>query len=242
MGERRDEFYVGYLPRAPRGIAMRTRVAVAVVVAAGLAAAVLLTVGQSRFDPGVFEFGVDRDFEGVVVERPYPLLAAPDGTDYLLVAPGKHGAGTLVAGLGGRNARVTGSRIDNGRESAIEVHRVEALPAEAAPTPDERRLGRRTLRGEIVDSKCHLGVMKPGRGKPHRACAILCIRGGIPPLLRVEDRAGAVSYLLLVGPDGRSINREVLDYVADPVEVTGEVVRSGSLLVLYADPADIRRL
>ena len=26
--------------------------------------------------------------------------------------------------------------------------------------------------GEIVDSKCHLGVMKPGRGKTHALCAV----------------------------------------------------------------------
>jgi hypothetical protein len=28
-----------------------------------------------------------------------------------------------------------------------------------------------TLTGEIVDSKCYLGVMNPGQGKVHRDCA-----------------------------------------------------------------------
>lgn len=242
MTERKDEFYVGYQARAPIGIAARSRLAVVVTLAGGLAAGVLLVVGQSPFDPGTFEFGVDRGFVGVIVERPHPLLVTPEGIDYLLVAAGKHGAGPLVEGMDGSRASVTGSLIENGRGSMIEVHEVARLPGGAGPRPRDRHLGRRTLRGEIVDSKCHLGVMKPGRGKPHRACAILCIRGGIPPLLRVEDRSGALSYLLLVGPDGRSLNREVLDYVADPVEITGEVVRSGGLLVLYADPGDIRRL
>jgi hypothetical protein len=34
----------------------------------------------------------------------------------------------------------------------------------------------------------------------------------------------------------------VLDLVAEPVEISGEVVRSGDLLVLYADPRTYRRI
>ena len=103
-------------------------------------------------------------------------------------------------------------------------------------------MGRFTLRGEIVDSKCFLGVRKPGHLKPHKACAIRCIRGGITPVLCVRDAAGRALYLMLAGPDGRAINREVLPYVAEPVEVAGEVVRADSLLILKTDPATIRRL
>jgi len=40
--------------------------------------------------------------------------------------------------------------------------------------------------GEIVDSKC-LGVMTPGQLTTHRACAIRCISGGIPPVLHVRQ-------------------------------------------------------
>jgi hypothetical protein len=84
--------------------------------------------------------------------------------------------------------------------------------------------------------------MNPGELKPHRACAARCISGGIPPVLCVRDDAGRASYFFLVSAAGAPVNQDVLDFVAEPVEVTGEVVRSGDDLVLRADPASYRRL
>jgi len=251
MPDRGDEFYVGWVDRGPEAIARRVRAATAVALAIGLAVALLLAATQDPFDPGDFEFGVDRAFDGVLVERPYPLLiAAGEGgggaVTHLLVDRGKHGAAAWVAGLDGRPVRVTGSLIANERMSAIEVHDVQPLEGGAAALPaapdGDVRLGRATLVGEIVDSKCHLGVMKPGRGKAHRACAILCIRGGVPPVLRVEDRAGRVEYVLLEDPAGRPVNDRVLELVAVPVEIAGDLVRRGDRLVLVADPASYRAL
>ena len=128
---------------------------------------------------------------------------------------------------------------------------VEALP-DSIKTVDAKSpiltgtetipLGRQTLRGEIVDSKCFLGVMNPGQLLPHRACAIRCISGGIPPMLLVRPTNGAAIYLLLVSADGKPVNQQVLDLVAEPVQITGEVERQGELLVLRADPATYRRL
>jgi hypothetical protein len=114
-----------------------------------------------------------------------------------------------------------------------------ALPATDAPAVD---LGGVTLRGEIVDTKCHLGVMNPGDGKTHRGCAARCISGGIPPALRVRDEAGDGRLYLLVGPHGEAVNHQVLPFVAEPVEIAGRAERRGDLLLLYADPAAIRRL
>ena len=103
-------------------------------------------------------------------------------------------------------------------------------------------LGVHTLVGRIVDSQCYLGIMKPGIGKPHRACAVRCISGGIPPVFVVADGRGPAAYLMLVGADGRAVNAEVLEMVDEPLEITGEVERQGDLLVLKADPATYRRL
>ena len=252
MVERNDEFYVGYLETSPPGIAARSRAGVLAAIVVGLLLAVVLVFAQSRFDKGTFEFGVDREFLGLLVERPYPLLLIPSEaatfTTHFLVESGKHGSAARIAGLDGQPVRVTGTLIANENARMIEVHAVERLDgAEARELrrlePEvERTLGTRTLVGEIVDAKCHLGVMKPGRGKPHRACAIRCISGGIPPVLRVQDGSGNVEYLLLVAVDGRSVNDEVLDLVADPVEITGRVTRAGDRLTLYADPATYRRL
>jgi len=98
------------------------------------------------------------------------------------------------------------------------------------------------VRGEIVDGKCFLGVMNPGATKVHRACAVRCISGGAPPILWVRDRAGAEAYLTLTGEDGRPVGPEILDVVAEPVEVTGRVERVGDRWYLRADPRTIRRL
>ena len=49
-----------------------------------------------------------------------------------------------------------------------------------------------------------------------------------------------MDYLLLVGADGSPVNREVLEFVAEPVEISGAVVRAGDQLILYADPATYR--
>ena len=103
-------------------------------------------------------------------------------------------------------------------------------------------LGRQTLVGEIVDSKCYLGVMNPGQLLPHRACAILCISGGIPPVLLVRQKIGPAIYLLLVSADGQPVNQQVLDLVAEPVQITGEVERQGDWLILRADPARYQRV
>ncbi len=103
-------------------------------------------------------------------------------------------------------------------------------------------LGRQTLVGEIVDSKCFFGVMNPGDLTPHRACAIRCISGGVPPVLLVRQKDGPAIYLLLVSADGKAVNKQVLDMVAEPVQITGEVERQGELLILRAEPSTYRRL
>ena len=112
-----------------------------------------------------------------------------------------------------------------------------SLPAEATIP-----LGRQTLTGEVVDSKCFFGAMNPGQSAPHRACAIRCISGGIPPVLLVRLPNGTATYFLLVSANGKPVNRQVLDFVAEPVQITGEVERQGGLLILRAEPADYHRL
>jgi hypothetical protein len=47
---------------------------------------------------------------------------------------------------------------------------------------------------------------------------------------------------LLVSAEGKPVNKQVLDRVAEPVEITGEVERQGELLILKADPTTFRRV
>jgi hypothetical protein len=116
-----------------------------------------------------------------------------------------------------------------------------------APIPATSKLEVVTLQGEIVDSKCFFGAMKPGEGKTHKACATLCIRGGIPPMLITLDSSGQQTDYLLVDPEGRGLVgaslEAILPFVADAVEVSGAVEQRGELRLLRIDSTNtIRRL
>jgi hypothetical protein len=156
----------------------------------------------------------------------------------LLVGEGKHGADPLVYGLDGTRVRVVGSIIERDGMRMIETHRVEPVYSTSERVRLEGHdLGEVLLAGEIVDSKCYLGVMNPGEGKTHKDCAIRCISGGAPPMLITRDGR----KFLLVGSDGRQLNREVLDRIAEPVEIRGRMMRVGDVLTLWAEPEEIRR-
>ncbi|HEX9793505.1 MAG TPA: hypothetical protein VGC54_05930 [Planctomycetota bacterium] len=216
---------------------------IALVLAAVVAGFALSRSGGAN--PGVDGYGTTAAFEGIVQERPYGMLhvPAPDGTlrAFLLVGPGKTGAATAVADQHGAWARVQGTLIERADLAVLEVHAVEPLdrPPLGLPVPVE--VESVALRGEIVDTKCALGRMKPGSGVLHRECAIRCIRGGIPPTLMVA--AGAdVRFYLLADPEGAAANDLVLDFVGDPVEVRGLLHHQGPLPVLHVARAGIRRL
>jgi hypothetical protein len=111
-----------------------------------------------------------------------------------------------------------------------------ATAAALTPWPDPART-RVTLTGEIVDSKCFLGVMNPGEGHVHRDCARRCLSGGIPPMLVVRDGRGGEQLVLLVSEDGEPIGRQLTRVAGRPVTVTGQLAHQGDQFVLYANPA-----
>ena len=112
---------------------------------------------------------------------------------------------------------------------------VDAPPADQETTRD---LGAVHLTGEIVDSKCYLGVMNPGQGKVHRDCAARCLSGGIPPIFVTADEH---EQFLLVGLDGRALERDVLrEFIAEPIQIQGERLRTGSTQLLKVDPRALR--
>ena len=240
-----DEFYIGWEAKAPERTALRLRrivlssLAACIIIAAGLAFA-QRTIGRS-----VFEWGRVKEFSGTFRAQPYPHLVAQNST-YYLVNPFKFGFDPAVAGrFDGQFVNLKGTLIYRENQAMIEVVKgsvsaVERAAQSASPKPVP--LGEQTLVGEIVDSKCYLGVMNPGALTPHRACAIRCISGGIPPVLLVRQKEGPALYFLLVARDGSPVNKHVLDMVAEPVRITGHVERQGDLLVLRADPATYRRV
>ena len=75
--------------------------------------------------------------------------------------------------------------------------------------------------------------MKPGQGKPHRDCAIRCILGGIPPVMKVQNEKGETNYYLIVGPNGEKINEAVQDFVAEPTQLDARLVQYDDWIVMY---------
>lgn len=249
-----DDFYVGYLPRMPKTLARFVAPAVAalLLVVAALAYAVPALHDASAFARS--DFREIRDFDGLLLATPVPhlVMVRPGDTAerelsrYFLVGRGKSGPKIDVDALSGKQVRVRGSLIYRDAQTLISVKSAEELPpAEEGAIGDDASaglLGTFTLQGEIVDSKCFLGTMRPGETKVHRGCAVRCISGGIPPMLLARDRNGNTLSFLLVASDGSAVNERILDLVAQPVEITGEVERLGDLFILKANPETYRRL
>ncbi len=226
------------------------------------------TIGVSVFEWGkVKQFaGILRSqpYPHLLVPRPGAGNDQAAFSRYHLVKPYKFGLDSETASrLDGQTVHLKGTLIYRGDQTMIEVAEdsirtsdtTSLPPALRAPSPPAAgrdrvkgpsassvNLGQRTLTGEIVDSKCYLGVMNPGALIPHRACAIRCISGGIPPVLLVRPANGPALCFLLVSRDGKPVNQQVLDLVAEPVEITGDVERQGDLLILRADPTTYRRV
>lgn len=248
-----DEFYVGYEPQAPGGLARFVRARVALLLGAAAAVALAVTLSQAPFSRAVFEYGTTRPFAGWVEIDPYPTLVVPrpgssSSSRYLLTVFGKHGAEGAVQGFEGEYVRLEGTLIHRDGATMVEVAdgSVEAADPGARPGPSFPADGGEvvTLEGEVVDSKCFLGVMKPGNLKPHRACATRCISGGVPPVFLVRDARGHATYYLLTSADGGAVGRQLVDraLVAEPLRVTGRVRAVGDQLVLSADPDAFERL
>jgi hypothetical protein len=251
----RDEFFIGYDPPLPAGLsAFIARVAIVGTAALALGAMVI-AVGHVRLEGGAFEFGHRRATTGTIVTRPYPALVEDENAGApgraarrwtLLVAPGKHGADALVRGLDGMRIALEGTRIERAGMRMLEVRPGsigQTGDASARPAPQACGGGQIvTLRGEIVDSKCFLGVMTPGDGRTHSACASLCLRGGIPPALLVRDRAGQSALYLLEDPTGTSLSSRAAEVVGEPIEMRGAIGRRGSWPTLRTDPSTWTRL
>jgi hypothetical protein len=243
-----SEFYIGYLPKPPDGILRFLRRLAPVLFLLVIAIAAVLLAGQGPFADSQFEFGTVRHFEGIVRARPYALLqvarpaktgSQPAYSEYLLVAPGKHGADDLVAAFDGQPVRLDGQLIYRANATMVEVVpgsiQSAGEPAAADATED---LSPVQLHGEIVDSKCYLGVMNPGSGKVHRDCAARCISGGIPPLF-VNVANG--EQFLLIGLDRMPLDTDKLRaFIAEPLKLSGETLQRGQTKLLAIDPATLQ--
>lgn len=238
-------FFIGYNWPQPPGLLRAVKYA-----ALGLGVGVVglsgaLALGHVPVDGGLFEFGQVQTFTGTVVATPHPMLRpdVDDGAPWpLLVEKGKHGAEETVANLDGRRVALQATRIARGEHTMLEIadSSVTIQGSSRAATVANGPGARVTLRGEIVDSKCFLGVMVPGSGTTHRDCASLCLRGGIPPALHVQQPDGTRSLLLLLGPQPL-LRERAAALAGDTVEIVGTIGQQAGWTTVESDPADWRR-
>lgn len=219
----RDDFYVVYLPASSRTKRFIRNATPVIIVLVGLAAG--LVAGTMR-KPGDATWDLDAvtEVRGRIVDPGYPVLVDGDGGTWLLVGELKTGIrDRLGAGADGADVVVRGNTLTRGARRMLSLtsapDTIEVLsPGGAGEIGEGARV---ELSGEIVDSKCFFGAMKPGNGTTHKACAILCVSGGIPPLL-VTPEGEAV---LLVGPDGQAFEPRWHAFIAEPVRVEGWELR-----------------
>lgn len=261
----RDELYVGYLPMPSAHARVLRWLVPALIWIVGVAG---LVWARAQSDPGsaVWQDARPESFSGVYLSAPYPMLIldpspsakAEDSRCILLVEEGKHG-GRVRSDLNAKRVRASGFPLRrNGRmllelapgdrslslveDSVGATPHTSTEPAFSLSSLQESSAGEVRVQGEIVDAKCFFGAMKPGDGRTHKACATLCIRGGIPAMLVARDLSGIETSYLLTTSDGRPLGSEFLGLVADPVEATGELVRCAGINILRVQRDGIRRL
>ena len=240
-----DEFYVGY-GKVPPGIKRFLWRFVPLLIVGVMALAVVIPlVHFEQYNLG--KFGGPPEFEGLLLDQPtsHLLVPRPGNTAdestfsvYPLTGPGKTSPSAGVMKHVGEWVKLKGTPVY--RDNLTVVAARSAEPTEGprgGGTPSlGPSLGEFSLEGEIMDSKCYPGVMKPGRTKTHRSCAVRCISGGVPPVFVVHNRNQETLYFLLADQSGQAVGDRILDLIADPVRITGEVVQYGDAFVLKADP------
>lgn len=251
----RRPFFVGYLAM-PRALAMFLAVVTGVLLGTGAVVATVTVQEQNDWGDGGFQWGEGRQTRtGIVMADPYPVLFLPPNADHPfgqtlpLSGTGKTGVQTSAREMQGAPVDVSGIILRRDDFEMIQVSGNNGLVAAADPAPlagwsgpEIEALGRVTLKGELLDSKCFHGAMRPGEGKTHKLCANLCLIGGVPLTFMIRRPDGSVESLLMADQEGQEVTGPLLDHVSQFVELTGELERRGDLLVFKVDPETVRRL
>ncbi len=262
---KQSDFYIGWQPKAPHSFAKHIRRVLFMLTILVIAAGILLATQQKKFSTASFEFGQLTEIKGIYRQFPVPSVKVMTKQDafghfsYItipLVGYGKSGAeGTIAAlekekntSLDKKEVRLKGTLLYSDGKTLLQIDQNDA-PLLAVQEADSRQrffpvikeLGTVELTGEVIDPKCYFGVMKPGHGKPHRDCAIRCIAGGMSPVFYVRNEKGEAGYYLILDENGKKMNDDLKDYVAEPVSLKAKAVQYDDWVILYVNKQSIRR-
>lgn len=255
-----DEFYVGYQPETPKQTAAVIKKVIFAIGFSVCCISMILAGYQKKFATSAFEYGINTTLEGYIFAEPVPHLAIPLGTavdgkeifqHVLLVGFGKAGAKEVIENLQlnagkpfiGSKVKLNGFMIYGDGKALMQITEEDNDKIVAGDDPRAdvipwSNIGHVEVAGEVVDPKCYFGVMKPGVGKPHRACAIRCIAGGIPPVFHGTSS----EYFLLVNEKSEPVNEDILGLVGDQITLTGEGVLWNDWKILKVNTKVIQEL
>jgi len=197
--------------------------------------ALAFALGITVDDPGGGDFTGDKDITGVLIADPYPMIVTDkDQHTIPLSGGGKRGVQEQARPLDGKHVHATGAGVKRGDRDLLLVNTLELVPGEPA-APLRRSLGTWRLTGEICDGKCSLGVMRPGTTPVHKACANVCLIGGVPPVFITTTPVFGTRYLLMGDPDNHALPDALRDYVAITSRMDGTLERIGDALIFRTD-------
>ena len=240
-----DPFYVGYLPTPPRHRAVMI-MAIILIAIWGLLTSLLLVLAQRSPGEAVWDISNEKTWSGLLTDDPYPILITQTDT-LLVVNMGKTGAHEQLEPFFGTQITLSGYELQREGRRMIELSPDGIKPSSAPIAVDLPMLevldDQPTLHtGEIIDGKCFLGAMKPGDGFAHRSCAILCLKGGLPPMFAPDGLKEGQEFPLVI-LDGKAILPEDLHrFVACRVELQAHRAQFGSIPLLLIVPESIRVL
>lgn len=257
-----NEFYIGWMPAAPNSYAKHVRKVVIAILLLVLILSLVLALQQKKFSTSSFEFGQLTEVKGIYQQFPVPSVKVITQQDafghasYItipLIGYGKFGAEGTIAelekekntSLDKKEVTFKGTLLYSDGKTLLQIDKndnplinVSASNSLKDITPEIKELGTVHLTGEVLDPKCYFGVMKPGHGKPHRDCAIRCIAGGMSPVFYVRNDKGEANYYLILDANGRKMNNELKDIIADPVSIEARAVQYDDWVILYVNGKD----
>lgn len=240
-------FFVGYFKKMPTDVRALMIGFIVFFIAGMASASVLLSLNSES--PGAGRYADELHGErliGTMEVKPYPILRVPASGSkparaIMLAGSGKFGVDDRALPLAGKTAQVGGVFVKRGDLEMLLIGGDDDLKAAGQQVPaastlaNPENLGRWRLTGEICDGKCGGGAMKPGTGLAHKACANLCIDGGVPPVFVSTAPVAGHIFLMLASKDGGPMPVTLLDKTGVPVVLEGNVERRDDLLIFKVD-------
>jgi hypothetical protein len=246
------EIFVSYRPSGRRYV-RASRLYVMAMLWVGVVLALVWARSQQSPGDGVWHDGNMETMSGTLALKPYPMLlvdnpGSSEQSTFLLVETGKRACRPIDAEWNGKTVELQGWVLQRQGRKMFELapEMTPKLLGESRNLQAHEDLDsgqqKAVVFAEVVDSKCYLGAMKPGSGLTHRACAALCLRGGIPPVAVAWGKGGQAKVFLLMSADGGPIGTEIAHLAGLDVVLQGHVGQIGDLPTLRVVPQEIQKL